>query len=300
MVAVSIVIATHNQKEKVAGCLQALKSSTFKDYELIVVDDASSDGTSDFVKTHFPDANLLSLESEVWPSKARNLGAQKAVGEYLLFVDSDVIVDNSMLAELLEVFLRNSDTMIGVAVPVIVFADHPDIIASAGAEVNLVSSKTTLLGAREHLSKLNLLPREVGHSGCVSLIRQQSFSRVGGFDETDFPIHYEESDLCLRMKQKGFKVVLAPKARAIHNTDPSRLKMLGSQTRFYYTVRNRILFMKRHARTRDYYIFVGLFLPLFLTYTILQVTLQMRGDLVHTAFAAVQSGLRMKINRNGG
>ena len=86
---ISIIIPTHNRKSFIQTAIASVLSQTFKDYEVIVIDDASTDGTSDYIKSQYPDFALITLAQNVGAAEARNRGLQVAKGEFIAFLDSD-------------------------------------------------------------------------------------------------------------------------------------------------------------------------------------------------------------------
>lgn len=263
---ISVIIVTYNRLSLLKDCIDSLYLSSFKDFEIIVVDNCSSDGTSSYLKAIEKEGlRVVRPLSNLMAGGGRNFGANYANANFLLFIDDDNVVDQSML----EVFNRFIDCGqdFGLLGPLMKYYSHPNIIWWADASINKWSSKTTYhcIG----LEDTGQLPSicEVGHIPNIFLIKRQTFLAVGGVSE-DFVMHYEESDLAEKVKRCGKKVLRITNAVAFHNvpfkTEKTLRHLVGeSDIRAYYTSRNRLLYMRRNAGFR-YVPFVLIFSPIFL------------------------------------
>jgi len=112
---ISIIIPVHDGEATIAHCLQSIMDSSFKDYEVIVVDDGSCDSTIDIVKTFT--CQLYSLETAKGAATARNFGASRAKGKILFFTDSDIIIKRDTLEKVCDVLTATSEYQ-AVIVPI--------------------------------------------------------------------------------------------------------------------------------------------------------------------------------------
>jgi GT2 family glycosyltransferase len=136
---VSVIIPTFNRKDDLLSCLNSLKNSTYPNLETIVVDNASTDGTYDAVKQIFPNVKMVRSEKNLGVTGGRNRGAIESRGDYLLFLDHDMIVDRRMIEELLKTL--KTDPKIGVAGPVVYYYDEPSKVWAAGTSINMLTGK---------------------------------------------------------------------------------------------------------------------------------------------------------------
>jgi len=294
---VSVVIVTWNRKEQVLKCVESVLKSVGVKLELIIVDNGSTDGTSELISKHYPKAKLVLNKKNLFVSKARNLGASFAKGKYIVFIDSDNVIDKNMIFQLAKVALK--DKKAGLLGPKMYYLEKPEIIWYAGADINLITSKTTYTGLGEKdLGQFDKVV-EVGHIPNVFMVEKNLFKNIAGFDEKNFPMHYEESDFAERVREKGFKVLFIPKAITYHDT-PFKSKesqgvglALNDPDRVYHNLKHRIIFMKKYGK--NYPVFVLFFLPFFSFYYLITLARVKRFDLIGQVFRGVKDSLLEKI-----
>lgn len=221
----SIVIVNFNTAPVLAKCLENLKQID-PGWEIILVDNASTDGSADLVKNHFPTVELLELTENKGLAAGYNLGLAKASGEFILFLGSDAFPEKEAILGLLDYLAKHSE--VGIATCQLVLrSGQPDLDAHRGFPTPWV--------AFTHFSHLDELfpgsklfdgyflgfknlnePQEIDL--CLShfmLVRRSVFASVGKFDE-DFFVYGEDVDFCYRVKQKGWQIMYLPQWRALH------------------------------------------------------------------------------------
>ncbi|XRO76583.1 glycosyltransferase [Methanocaldococcus sp. 10A] len=213
---VSIVVATYNRKDKLEKCLNALVSQTFpqEDYEIIIVDDGSTDGTYEFLKKKQKEIKNLRVfrQNNKGPAAARNLGIKNAKGKIIFFTDDDVIVPSNWIEEFLKVFEK-----------------YPEVVAVGGyLEASEEMIKKNIFARYEaYISKLAYnMPNKLYIGGfetfgvvtCNAAYKKDVIEEVGYFDES-FPVAAgEDADLKLRISLKGYKFAFIP-LKATHIQD---------------------------------------------------------------------------------
>lgn len=263
---ISIIIPTHNRAAEIDLCLESILASTYKDFEIIVVDNVSTDRTAEMMEEKYRDkVKLIKSDKNLMAGGGRNLGAKHATGDYLLFIDSDNIIDVNMIGELVTAMEAVKDA--GMIGPLMYYYQEKNRIWWAGADINLWTSHTRYLGHGELDSGQYEKIKSVGHIPNIFMVRRDAWKMVGGIDK-DYVMHYEESDLAEKVKRHGFGVYMAPRAKTWHNVpikmDDSTRAIGGEDLkRVYYTGRNRVLFMRRHGRAIQYIVFLFVFLPIF-------------------------------------
>jgi GT2 family glycosyltransferase len=284
---------TYNRKREVLEALSSLKNQTYKKYEVILVDNASTDGTVKEVTKQFPKVKFV-LNKTNRMAIARNDGIAPSRGKYILFADSDNIFDPNMIKEL--VILAESDSTIGFVGPKMYFYNAPNTIWYAGADINLLTSKTTYIGINEIDKGQHDQIRPVGHIPNIFLVNRQVITEIGGFDES-YIMSYTESDFPMRAKKKGYKILFCPTAKAWHKiplpgktTNPVRGLGFESPIRAYYFARNRAILMKKHTSKLNFYFFLLLFYPIFGLYFILQTIKFMRIDILKGYLSGMFNG----------
>ncbi|MDD5070654.1 MAG: glycosyltransferase [Candidatus Omnitrophica bacterium] len=227
---VSIILLTHNHLSFTYQCLKSILKHTTVSYELIIVDNASEDKTILFLD-EILNVKIIKNKTNLRFSKASNQGAAVANGDYLLFLNNDTIVTPNWLNSLIEVAEKNSDCRaVGSK---LVFPDGR--LQEAGSILwKDGSAKGYGRGLDPDMPEFSYL-RQVDYCSAASLLVQKKmFDEIGGFGEQYFPAYYEDTDLCKKIWQKGYKVYFQPESKVIHNeftTNGSKVKEYSVITR---------------------------------------------------------------------
>lgn len=269
---VSIIIPTFNRSKDAISCISSVMCSTYGNIEIIVIDNGSTDKTFENLKWKFKQSEKIKLirsENNLGAGGGRNRGATEATGNYLLFIDSDNIVDKEMIFNLCNFFEKTNGC--GMVGPLMLFKNNPEKIWLYYADINMWSSKACYKGFGEKNKRQYNEVIETGHLPNCFMVKRDDFEKVGGFDEKYF-IMYEEADLAEKIKKKlKKKIYLFSKAITYHdfpidNDEVNKNFGFRSSERAYLTSRNRIYFMKRNASIFQFLIFVFVFNPLILVY----------------------------------
>jgi GT2 family glycosyltransferase len=242
------VILNWNQPQMTADCLDSLAQQSYHSFRVLVVDNGSKDGSAALLRERFAWATILELPENIGYSAANNVGidyAMRQAADYVLLLNNDTIVDPLMLETLLRAI--EADPNVGVASPKMLFFDQPEVIWSAGAQIDWGSGRTFSLRQGEVDRGLDGEPEKVSFvSGCAMCIRRQAIEETGALDPRFF-IYYEETDWCARAGAAGWKILYVPQARLWHRV--SAAMGATSPATDYYMTRNRILFCQRHLRS---------------------------------------------------
>ena len=224
---VSFIIVNWNTKDIVLQCIDSLlqKKGNYTQ-EIIVVDNASSDGSSDAIKTKYPEVQLIQNERNLGFGKANNIGIKKSEGMYICLLNSDIQVLDKTISFMIN--FMNNNKEVGLSGPKIL---SPDMELQYSCK-NFPSIRTQVC---ETLSLNQIFPNAVLFSGecmtffkhdrranvdwligCFMMIRREVFVTVGYFDELFF-FYSEETDLCKRMHDVGWEIVYLPEVAAIHH-----------------------------------------------------------------------------------
>ncbi len=208
---ISVVIPTHNRKELLRRCLEAVVNQEYPNYEVIVVDDGSTDGTGEMVWREFPQVRYLRQEPNRGPAAARNRGIEAAQGEVVAFTDDDCIVPSDWLATLAEALRRWPDVA-GVGG----YQEPPEALLRA----HVVARAERAMRLRHWGERADL--EQLGGDEVPGLatnnvaFRRNVLLEVGGFDE-GFPVAAgEDADLKLRIAQRGYRLLYIPLKVAHH------------------------------------------------------------------------------------
>jgi glycosyltransferase involved in cell wall biosynthesis len=204
---ISIIIPMHNSERTIQKCLQAVFASNFKDFEVIAVDDASTDNTLKIVKK-FP-CKVIRLKNNSGQAKARNAGAKVAKGKILIFLDADAILKKDTLQRIVEdLKCKNLDAVGG-------------LISAPNRSANLT---TFYKNAHHHYFQIKLPLETNVLSGVLFAVRKEAFKKVTGF-RGDFK-EAEDIELSQRLLENGFKIWLDKSLEVEHMQEYSFLDIL--------------------------------------------------------------------------
>jgi len=251
---VSVIIVSWNAREYLMQCLASL--STEEDryrMEIIVVDNASADGSADAVATCYPNVRLIRNTENLGFAKANNMAVSVSTGKYLCFVNSDVKVLPNCIGRLVRFCEENLN--VGMVGPRIIGGDGKlqrscrgfptvwNMLCRALALDTLFPGVKAFTGyhlyhwPQESLRSVDIL------SGCFWLVRRDALPRVGLLDE-EFFMYCEDWDWCKRFRAKGWQVVFLPSAEAIHYGGASSS---NAPVRFYLEMqRANLQYWKKH------------------------------------------------------
>ena len=259
-----VVVLSHNKRAQTLRCIESVLRLRYRPLEVLVVDNASSDGSADAVAAEYPDVHLLRSPVNRGAAGGRNLGADYVKDRfdpaYLLFLDDDAVVDERLAAELVAVM--RDDRGVGLATPKAYRFGTRDVIASAGGmQVWLGRGSITDIGAGAR--DVGQFERGGAVESCVGfavLARCEALERCRGFDERYNPYGWEEVDLSLRMREAGYTIQYAPGAICWHSGGtPGRGRRLARYEAG--KVVNYLRLMRRHATAREWLGFLAV-LPL--------------------------------------
>lgn len=210
---VSIIVVTWNGRRFLDSCLRAAEAQVGVRAEIVLVDNGSTDGTSDFVRTTFPGVRVVPLADNRGFAGGNNAGAREAHGVYLAFLNNDTVAEPGWLKAL----LSGLDPAAGVALVTskIVYMHDPAVIDSAGDGLFLAGGAFK----RHHGGRAEQAeaPAEVfGVCGAACLMPKAVFDELGGFD-ADFFVSHEDVDLSYRARLLGYRCRYVPSAVVRHH-----------------------------------------------------------------------------------
>ncbi|MDO8588901.1 MAG: glycosyltransferase family 2 protein [Armatimonadota bacterium] len=246
---VSIVIVTWNGEADLRLCLESLKGLDYDNYDITVVDNASKDGTCQMLRSEFSYVRLIALDKNAGRSEGLNIGTAQTDGKYVLHLDNDVkMTDPRFLRTLVEAM--EQDEAIGACGPTVLDKDSDRIQATGGTIdfKRVTSSYHSWVGQTDYKSLTD--PIECDYIvGCAALFRRSAMDRVGHYDSR-YVVYWDDSDICIMMKEMGMKVVSIPSATISHKVGGSG----GARSAFAYfhCAKNRIIFMRKHGKLADW------------------------------------------------
>jgi hypothetical protein len=209
----SVLILNYNGGPFLRPCLDSLRAQTLAEIEVIVIDNASPDGSAEIVAQEYPEVRLLRLEQNLHFCGGNNAGLPLATGEYVAFLNNDTLVVPEWAAEIARAFREHPE--VGAVACQMVIADQPELLDNAGTEWLSV-----LLGHKIGWGQpaADYAQEKVvfGFCGGACALRREVLEQVGAFDE-DFQSHYEDVDLSFRVFLAGWKCRYVPTARVYHH-----------------------------------------------------------------------------------
>ena len=210
---VSVVVPNWNGMRFVGMCLGSLAKLDFEDYEVIVVDNGSTDGSREMIEEKYPHVRLLKLPYNMGFAIACNEGIKASNAEYIVLLNNDIEVTSDWLRELYEGMERHPEC--GMGTTKMMFLDQRDVFYNTG---DLFHSWSAGGGRGQGEKDLGQYEREeyvFGACAGAGIYRRDFFNKVGLFDE-DFFIFAEDVDLNMRGQLQGLKTVYLPKAKVYH------------------------------------------------------------------------------------
>lgn len=241
----SVILVNYNDKTHLQGCLSSLvENGRGFAFEIIIVDNNSGDGSPEFIEKNFPAVNLIRNQENVGFSRANNQAIRISRGEFILFLNTDTLLSPNVLKLLLEEMKANPQ--IGALGPAL-FRDRTRYQVSFGKKVSFFSEilqKCFLNHYYRLLLKIVQKKREVGWlSAACLLVRRSALEEAGFFDEKFF-LYFEDIDLCLKMRERGWKLIFFPRAKVFHEGGVSTLSFKLS-SRLEYR-RSQLYYYRKH------------------------------------------------------
>jgi len=233
---VSVIIPVYNGSKYIANCIESVLRSRYMKYELIIIDDCSTDNTSQIVNNQVVTEKLIYIRNKenLGPAKSRNLGVKESKGSLAIFLDVDTVIASDFIGNIVQVFKQNKQ--IGALQAKIISGDS-ELIESAGHFITFFGFPYEI-GRNEKSANWDEQMEIFGARSAAMAIRRNVFVSSGGFDE-DYLIYGEETDLCWRIWKSGYKIIYFPRAIARHFQKSS----LDKKTRyrvFYEGAKNNL------------------------------------------------------------
>ncbi len=213
MTRVSVIIPNWNGRDFLKVCLESLNNQSFKDFEVIVVDNNSSDDSVELMNLNFPKVKVLKLDRNYGFARAVNIGIKEGVGEYLFLLNNDTKVDKNCLRYL----VKTADLYpeVGMVASKMKNFYNPMIIDSAGDYIDAVGHADNIGRGQKDGELFNSAGFVFLVNAGAGLYKRKVFERVGYFDE-DFFAYFEDVDLSFRAQLQGFKGWYEPRAIVLH------------------------------------------------------------------------------------
>ncbi|MGQ9550280.1 MAG: glycosyltransferase family 2 protein, partial [Roseiflexus sp.] len=213
---VLIIILCYNGIADTLACLKSLQCVEYPSFDILVLDNASSDGTPETVRAQFPHVTVIENGANLGFAAGNNIGLQYALRhgyDYALLLNNDTEVAPDFLTRLIDVAV--SDPTIGAVGPTITYYERPDLIWSAGGMIDwrygITRMRANEVDSRQHHESVDV----DFVTGCALLVKRAVLERAGLLDERFF-MYFEETEWCVRIRRAGFRIVHVPQSRVLH------------------------------------------------------------------------------------
>ncbi len=237
-------------------------ASNYPDFEIIIADNASTDGTVEWLQNNYPKCKIASLDKNYGYAGGNNRSVQFATGEVIVFLNNDAKPDPNWLLELNECL---TETQADILQPKIKAVKQPEFFEYAGAAGGYIDwlgypfCKGRLFDHIEKdMGQYDQTDQIFWASGAALTIKKELFNDLGGFDET-FQFHMEEIDLCWRALRRGKNIFYSPKSIVYHLGGGSLSET--SSTKTFYNYRNSLFMLTKNI---EKYLFTKILFRLFL------------------------------------
>lgn len=308
---VSVVIPTHNRKKMLDRLLTSIFKSTYKNIEVIVIDDTSSDGTFEYVSKKFRKVRIFRNKKNLFTAGSRNAGFKKSKGDFIFFIDDDNILDKFAIEKMVKVFL--GDVAIGELGPVNYNPYNKRNILWAYTKRNMWTSKTS-----QPRNLKGLGARKIWETADVPnafMVRASVVKKNKILFREKYGIMYEESDYAYRIRQTGYKIMVVRDAKIYHDIEQVLEGGRGKDYMYHFMedkrrpfvfARNRIIFHSIFSSKQQFLVVLLLGIWIFVTYYSYRILfykgignfgILRRINLIINYFKGTFNGLMLVINQ---
>lgn len=222
---ICIIILNWNGKHHLSECLTSVLKQTYKEYEVIVVDNGSTDGSQDYIRSNYPSVSLISNDQNFGFCKGNNIGIVAAKGEYIVLLNNDTIVETDWLEQLHDCML--SDPRLGFCASKLLSYSDRNLLDAAGDGFSICGAGYKR-GYLEEAAEYDKEEYIFGACAGAAIYKKEMLDKIGLLDE-DFFVAYEDSDLSFRAQLAGYKCKYASQAKVYHKINST----LGKLSDFY-------------------------------------------------------------------
>jgi GT2 family glycosyltransferase len=252
----AIILINWNSFELTKDTVESLQQTTYTNYDCIVVDNGSEDGSGDLIESTFPNCIVIKSSTNKGFTGGNNIGMDYALQqgyEYIMMLNNDVAVEPNFLEPLIA--RLDQDATVGAVQPLIYFHHDRNLIWNAGSRyLSWIGLPLTLMYFRKDPLRLqiNMQKKIDWITGCAFMIRASVLRKTGTLKEPYF-IYFEDVDLSFRIKQAGYQLGYVPKSVIYHIAGMSHKSKTKEKEGFlnpkvhYLNGRNRIWFLKAHT-----------------------------------------------------
>ncbi len=208
MVQISIIVLNWNGKLYLNDCLASIYNQSYKDFEVIFVDNASTDDSVNFIKKNYPRAKIIQNKENYGFAKGNNIGMKQAKGEFILILNADTKLDNDFLKEIIKPMKNSKVGMVS-----------SKIILKDSRKIDSIGLKMMVSGLAKDIKNEDEAKNIIAPCGGAALYRRKMLEDIklnGQYFDEDYFLYSEDLDLGLRAILRGWKAAYAKKAKVLH------------------------------------------------------------------------------------
>ncbi len=281
----SIVIVSYQGKDLLERFLPSIADLNYPNYEVIIVDNASTDGSQDFAKTNYPQCRLICNKENFGTAEGSNIGARQVKGDYIFWISNDMEFEPLMLNHMVQRI--GSDKKIGICTckmrRITESGERLKVIDSVGGDLDIFGFPYARGINEEDKGQWDNFDEVFFSFGGAMLIKREVFDKTGGYDEKTFTLG-DDIDLSWRARLLGYRVVVEPKAVLYHRVSATLGSKFGRSQKRFMSERNTLRTLLKN------YSFLSLLwlLPLYFLILLGEISF----FLLLGKFALVKSGIK--------
>jgi len=257
---VFVITLNWNGKKWLSDCLSSVLAMHYPNFEVVVVDNGSTDGSVEFMKKKFPQVHVVETFRNLGYAGGFNTGLEFAAArgaEYFLIMNNDTVIDAEALAALVETAM--SQPKAGFVTGKIYYYDHPNILQTVGKKEDPIRWSGDHIGSGEKdIGQYETVKERHFLDDVMTLVDRKMYDEIGGYDPQFF-LQSEEFDWQVRALKRGWKFYYTPKAKLWHRVSMS-MGGFGNPIGRYFDTRSQMVVIARHAdfwRFLKYYLWMG-------------------------------------------
>jgi GT2 family glycosyltransferase len=240
---ISVVVVNYNGRHLLEDCFRSLTQQSYRNYEIILVDNGSKDDSISFMKEHYPNVRIVQLSSNIGFAGGTNAGIKEAKGEYLLTLNNDTCVFSDFMEKLIQPMMR--EPAVGMCASKMISPDKK--INSTGICISRSGAAWDRGGFEQDNGQYDHEEEVFGPCAGAALYRKTMLDEIDLFDE-DFFLFMEDVDLAFRARLAGWKCIYTPEARVIHKHGGTA--GYQSDLSIYYGNRNLVWYVVKNFPPR--------------------------------------------------
>ena len=242
---VSIIVLNYNAGKLLHNCINSIKKSNYKNFEIIVVDNISSDNSQNECKKRFPEIKLIQNNKNFGYCEGNNIGIRNANGEFIIILNPDTIVESTWIDELFEAYQEFGD---GLYQPKILSLNENNVVQSTGNMIHVFGFGFARDKGNKVVDKIEEIEKIGYASGTCLFTSREVVDKIGLLDEFLF-LYHDDLDFGWRAAQIGINSYYVPKSKVFHVESYS---LKWSSKKFYWLERNRKYCLQTHYSKDTY------------------------------------------------